>query len=92
MPERIYVHVNTDFDSTGFVIPKAITWADGRTFVIDSIMDFRPTSSCETMHPGERYTVMIGGHERYLFFEHNADYGNERIGRWFVEKRLAPST
>ena len=40
---------------------------------------------------GDRYTVMIGGHERYLFFEHNADYGNERIGRWFVEKRLAPS-
>ena len=36
---------------------------------------------------GDRYTVMIGGHERYLFFEHNADYGNERVGKWFVEKR-----
>ncbi len=90
MPERIYVHVNTDFDSTGFVIPKAITWADGRTFVIDSIMDFRPTSSCETMHPGERYTVMIGGKARCLFFEKTDPLFASRVGRWFVECPESP--
>ncbi len=35
----------------------------------------------------DRYTFMIGGQERYLFFEHNPEYGAERIGKRFIEKR-----
>lgn len=27
--ERVYVKVNSDFDSTGYMQPKSITWADG---------------------------------------------------------------
>jgi len=34
--EKVYVKVNSDFDSTGYIQPKSITWADGRTFKIDS--------------------------------------------------------
>ena len=45
MPERIYVNVNSDFDSTGYMQPRSITWADGRTFKIDKVKDFRPASS-----------------------------------------------
>ena len=32
--EKIYVKVNSDFDSTGYMMPRTITWADGRTFKI----------------------------------------------------------
>ena len=35
--ERVYVKVNSDFDSTGYMQPKSITWADGRTFAIDAV-------------------------------------------------------
>ena len=39
-PTRVYVKVNSDFDSTGAVTPKAIIWSDGRIFKIDSVRDF----------------------------------------------------
>lgn len=46
--ERVYVKVNSDFDSTGYMQPKSITWADGRTFAIDAVRDFQPagTANC----------------------------------------------
>ena len=31
---------------------------------------------------------LIEGHERHLFFEHNADYGSEKLGKWFVERKV----
>ena len=37
--ERVYVKVNSDFDATGYMQPRSITWADGRTFKIDAIKD-----------------------------------------------------
>ena len=43
--ERVYVKVNSDFDSTGYMQPKSITWADGRTFAIDAVRDFRPAGT-----------------------------------------------
>ena len=30
--ERVYVKVASEFDSTGYMQPTSITWADGRTF------------------------------------------------------------
>ena len=33
--ERIYVKVTSDFDATGYMNPKSITWEDGRVFPID---------------------------------------------------------
>lgn len=32
--ERVYVKVASEFDSTGYMQPTSITWADGRTFPI----------------------------------------------------------
>ena len=34
--ERVYVRVASEFDSTGYMQPTSITWADGRTFPIES--------------------------------------------------------
>ena len=41
-PQRVYVKVNSDFDATGYMQPRAIIWEDGRTFRIDAVKDFRP--------------------------------------------------
>jgi len=64
--ERIYVKVNSDCDTTGQIHPKSITWADGRTFSIDSVRDFRPANTVGANLPGDCYTVVIGGHEKHL--------------------------
>ena len=40
--EKVYVAVNSDFDSTGYMQPRSITWSDGRTFKIDAVKDYRP--------------------------------------------------
>lgn len=83
--ERIYIRVNSDFDATGYMQPKTITWSDGRTFRIDSVTDFRPAGTMGLKLPGDCYTVIIGGQEKHLFFEHTDQRFAGRLGRWFVE-------
>ena len=63
-PTRVYVKVNSDFDSTGSVTPRAIIWSDGRVFKIDSVRDFRPASALGESRRGDCYTVLIRGEER----------------------------
>jgi hypothetical protein len=84
-PEKIYVKVSSDFDSTGYMQPTAIIWKDGRTFKIDSVRDFRPSSSIDKSLPGDCYTVLINGETKHLFFERLSDRFPSRFGRWFVE-------
>ena len=89
MYEKVYVKVNSDFDSTGYMVPRTITWADGRTFTIDEVKDFRPASTLQSGHGGDCYTVMIRGEERFLFFEKTSGMFAARCGRWFVERPIA---
>ena len=84
-PERIYVKVNSDFDSTGYMQPRSIIWQDGRVFPIDSVRDFRPASSLDQSLPGDCYTVVIKGETKHLFFERSQDRFASHFGRWFVE-------
>ena len=77
--------VRVDFNDEGTMLPRSILWADGREYPIDRVKDIRSAPAQKAGGQGDRYTVMIAGQERFLFFEHNADYGNERVGRWFVE-------
>lgn len=84
-PVRVYVTVNSTFDATGAVTPRSIVWADGRSFKIDSIRDFRPASAMEDGHAGDCYTVMIRGEEKRLYFERTRDTYGSRLGRWWVE-------
>ena len=78
--------VNSDFDSTGAVTPKAIIWSDGRIFRIDSVRDFRPASTLGESRSGDCYTVLIRGEERQLFFERTSTLFGSRLGRWWVEQ------
>ena len=84
--ERVYVKVNSDSDSTGYMQPTSITWADGRTFPIDAVRDFRPAGTANNNFSGDCFTVLIQGQEKHLFFEHIDRRFSGRIGRWFVEK------
>ena len=85
-PQRVYVKVNSDFDSTGYVQPRSITWKDGRVFKIDAVKDFRPSTSIEHGLPGDCYTIVINGELKHLFFERIDPRFTGRLGRWFVEK------
>ena len=83
--EKIYVKVNSDFDSTGYIQPRSITWSDGRTFPIDSVRDYRPASMYRQGVSGSCYTVIIRGEEKHLFFEWTDSSFSTRVGRWYVE-------
>lgn len=83
---RTYVKVSTIFDTTGFMLPSAITWRDGRVFKIDSVRDFRPACTIKRGMSGDCYTVIINGEERLLFFERIGEFFPSRFGRWFVER------
>ena len=83
--ERVYVKVNSDFDATGYMQPRSITWADGRTFQIEAVKDYRPAACYRQGAEGSCYTVMIKGQERHLFFEWTNSSFASRVARWYVE-------
>ncbi len=75
---RTYVKVTSDFDCTGYMQPRVITWKDGRTFRIDAVKDLRG------FRTGDCYTVVIQGQVRYLYYERPNGIMPNRFGRWFV--------
>ncbi len=84
--ERVYVAVNSDFDPTGYVQPRSVTWQDGRTFRIDRVKDFRPADTVGLHLSGDCYTAIINGREAHLYFERtDLCLSRSRVGRWFVE-------
>ena len=90
MPERslkVYIEVTVDFDKDGRMYPRALMWEDGERYEIDRVKDISPAHADRAGGQGDRYTVMIGGCEKYLYFEHSTNIGNKNVGRWFVERR-----
>ena len=83
--EKVYVAVNSDFDSTGYMQPRSITWSDGRTFKIDAVKDYRPADFYRRGARGACYTIMIHGQERRLFFEKSDSTFANHVARWYVE-------
>ena len=78
--------VTSEFDSTGYMLPTSITWADGRTFPIETVRDFRPAGMADNDCTGDCFTVLIQGKEKHLFFEHIDPRFTGRLGRWYVER------
>ena len=87
--ERVYVKVNSDFDATGYMQPRSITWSDGRTFQIEAVKDFRPAACYRQGAEGSCYTVMIRGEEKHLFFEWTTSAFASRVARWYVETMVS---
>ena len=79
---RVYVQVTSDFDRTGYMQPRLITWPDGRAFPIEDVRSFRPAGTGRLL---DCYTVVIRGKEKNLFFERAGGGSSCRLGRWYVE-------
>ncbi len=82
-----YVEVMVDFSADGTMVPKTLIWENGRHYDIDRVKSIQAAPAMKSGGQGDRYTIMIEGQERYLFFEHNYGFNNSKIGKWFVERR-----
>lgn len=86
-PSKVYVAVKADFREDGVMLPREITWEDGRRYKIDRVADIRQAAALKAGGQGDRYTVIINGRQSYLFFECSTALAGNNIGRWFVERR-----
>lgn len=84
---KVYVPVDVEFRSDGTMLPRIITWEDGTKYEIDRVKDIRQAAAMRAGGQGDRYTIMIGGQQSYLYFERSANQTGNNIGRWFVERK-----
>ena len=77
MSNKVYVDVLAEFSKDGLLIPKEITWEDGRKYEITRVKDKRRAASTRAGGVGERYTCVVAGKEIFLFYENN--------NMWFME-------
>ncbi|HWQ88385.1 MAG TPA: hypothetical protein VN374_00250 [Desulfitobacteriaceae bacterium] len=85
--QKVYVEVVAVFACDGKLLPRSLTWEDGRQYLIDRVVSISPAAAMKAGGQGDRYTVRVQGKDKYLFFERNASSGGNNIGRWFVERR-----
>lgn len=76
---KVYVAVSADFSPEGKILPRFLTWEDGRRYEIDRIKDIRRAASLKVGGVGLRYRIRIRGQESYIWLED----GN----KWFVEAK-----
>ena len=77
---KAYVDVLAEFSKDGLLIPKEITWEDGRKYEITRVKDKRRAASTRAGGVGERYTCVVDGKEIFLFYEDNNMWFMERAG------------
>ena len=73
---KVYVGVESYTDEDGHVSPHIVQWLDGRRFEIQKVLDERRAVCIGAGGRGIRYTCLINGRKRFLFFEGS---------RWFVD-------
>lgn len=77
--EKISVEVIVRFRASGGMRPLYIVWEDGKRYAIDRVnFAERAPAHVSAVLP-MRYTCMIGGKEKYLYFESEREC-------WFVER------
>ena len=84
---KVYVQVKVDFREDGIMLPRKITWEDGREYEIDRVSDIRQAAAMKAGGQGDRYTIYVQGKQSFLFFERSPNLTGNNIGRWFVERR-----
>lgn len=76
---KVYVEILAQFSTDGILVPKQITWEDGRKFEITRVTDIRRAASMKAGGVGMRYTCVVNGQMVHLFYEGN--------NLWFMERR-----
>ena len=84
---KVYVPVKASFDADGNILPTEILWEDGRRYPIDKVLKVRQAAAMRSGGQGDRYTIMVGGKESYLYFERSTNLTGRNLGRWFVERK-----
>ena len=77
---KVYVDVLAEFSRDGVLLPKEITWEDGRKYEITRVKDKRRAASTKAGGVGERYTCVVDGKEIFLYYEDNNMWFMERAG------------
>ena len=78
--EKVYVEMIVRCAREGGMRPIMLVWEDGRRYEIDRVkFAERAPSRAPSVVP-VRYTCLIGGTERHLYYE-------EEDRRWFVERK-----
>ena len=54
---------------------------------IDKVTEIRQAAAMKAGGQGDRYTIMVNGHQSYLFFERSTNLTGPNLGRWFVERK-----
>lgn len=76
---KVYVDVIAYFTSEGKLIPVCLKWTDGRKYEVDKVLDVRRAASLKAGGVGTRYTCLIHGQQKHLYYEDNF--------KWFVEAK-----
>lgn len=84
---KVYVDVEVHFDSDGHMRPASLTWEDGKSYTIDRVTGVRRAMSQKAGGYGDRYTIIVAGQQRYLYYEHSIYVDDVRPGRWFMERK-----
>ncbi|MGJ4850591.1 hypothetical protein ACH6CV_10105 [Bacillota bacterium Meth-B3] len=87
-PTKVYVQVSADFGADGRMLPRSLVWEDGTRYNIDQVLACKPAAAMRAGGQGERFTIRVDGHEKYLFFERSTELSGPNIGKWFVERKV----
>lgn len=63
--KKTFVEVDCHCREDGAVVPRSITWRDGRKWSIDRVV--HSCASYNGEFEGIRYTIIIGSAEKYLY-------------------------
>ena len=80
MDNKVYVDVTAEFSKDGNLVPKCCRWEDGQVYEIERVKDVRRAASLKAGGVGMRYTCVIDGQEKHLFYEDNNMWFMERAG------------
>ena len=79
MSNKVYVSVIAEFSKEGQLLPKKFVWEDGRVYEVEKVKEVRRAASLRAGGVGLRYTCLIQGQEKHLFYEDQ--------NRWFMERK-----
>lgn len=77
---KIPVEVVVKFSAEGGMRPLYLVWQDGRKFYVDRVKYCERAPAHVSAVLPVRYTCMIGGKEKQIFYEQESE-------SWFVEIR-----
>lgn len=78
MNNKVYIDVLAEFTKDGLLIPKQITWEDGRKYEITRVVDIKRMASTKAGGVGERYLCVVNNKRVSLYYEDN--------NMWFMER------